>query len=361
MRMLKPVTNFYTRFEHPISSLFLIFGFVFDALTLKRVDTLWENLWIVSYLIIIGAFIAFIHIREDKSGGEKNLTKAHFWSVNILQFAFGGVFSAYLVLYFRSADIMVAWPFIALLATIFIANEFFKKHYVRLGLQISLYFLAIYSFMIFLMPVILHKIGSWIFLLSGLLSLLLITLFIKVLFRFTKDKFAKSKRLVIFLISSIFILVNLLYFLNLIPPIPLSLKDVGMYHTVHKTEHGYVIIDEEHSWKDYFNLYPDFNKTPNSSIYAFSAVFSPKNLDITILHEWQRYDEKGEKWITESIIHLPVIGGRDRGFRTYSKRSNLAAGKWRVNVKTEEGKLIGRMRFTIVLVDTNPPLKILIK
>src|SRR3989344_2013058 len=173
MRFIEPVRDFYHRFEHRISSLFLIGGFVFDAFTLKRADALWENLWIMSYLFLIAIFIMLIHITE-KRGGKENNSKAHFWYVNILQFAFGGIFSAYLVLYFRSADILVAWPFIALLAIIFIANEFLKKHYVRLSFQISLFFLAIYSFFIFLVPVVIHKIGASIFLFSGLISIIFI-------------------------------------------------------------------------------------------------------------------------------------------------------------------------------------------
>ena len=57
MFFIKHIRNFYGRFERPISSLSLILGFTFDALTLKRVDTLWENVWILGHLIIVGVFI----------------------------------------------------------------------------------------------------------------------------------------------------------------------------------------------------------------------------------------------------------------------------------------------------------------
>ncbi len=361
MSFRKPIAGFYKRFEHRISSLFLLLGFILDALTLQRADKLFENLWIAGYLVIIAVFIMLVHVTEKKGDSEGNMGQAHFWYVNILQFAFGGVFSAFLVLYFRSADIFSAWPFIALLALIFIANEFIKKHYIRLSFQISLFFLAIYSFTIFSIPVILHKMGAWIFLLSGLISLILIWLFIKILFRFTKDKLGKSKKLLTLLILSIFALVNFLYFTNVIPPIPLSLKDAGMYHTVHKTDTGYIVTYEDHGFWNYFNSYPDFHKTPESSVYAFSAIFSPKDLDMNIRHEWQHYDEIKKKWTTESVIKLPIIGGRVGGFRTYSKRTNIESGKWRVNIQTEQGKNIGRLRFTIVSTDIMPPLKVEVK
>ncbi|MFH1200986.1 MAG: DUF2914 domain-containing protein [bacterium] len=362
MFFIEPIRNFYGRFERPISSLSLVLGFVFDAVTLKRIDTLWENVWILGHLLIIGIFIILIHLQKNEEGGEKNPKKAHFWYVNILQFFFGGILSTYLVFYFRSADIFTTWPFIALLVGAFVANESLKRHYVRLSFQISLFFLSIYSFAIFLVPVVLHKIGARVFLLSGILSLIFIALFLKILFHFIKDKFKESKKLIILLIFGIFILVNFLYFTNLIPPIPLSLKDAGMYHSIQKNGEGnYEVTYEDHGWKGYFDLYPDFNEVSGESAYAFSAIFSPKNLNLVVLHEWQFYDETQNKWTTERVISLPVVGGRDGGFRTYSERANLAPGKWRVNIQTEQNQTIGSIRFNIIRVDSGPVLTTEIK
>jgi hypothetical protein len=362
MFIVKHARNFYGRFERPISSFSLIFGFVFDALTLRRVDTLWENIWVFGHLIIVGVFIALVHIKENKGGDENDPTKPHFWYVNILQFFFGGILSTYLVFYFRSTDILATWPFIFILAIAFIANESLKRHYVRLSFQISLFFLSVYSFAIFLVPVAIHKIGPWIFLLSGLLSLVFIALFIYVLFLFIKDKFTKSKNTIFLLIGGIFVLVNVLYFTNLIPPIPLSLKDAGMYHLIQRNADGnYTMEHENLGIAGYFQLYQNFKEVPGKPIYAYSAVFSPSNLNVTVIHEWQYYDELSKKWITETKIELPVIGGRDGGFRTYSVRYNLSVGKWRVNVETSQGQLIGRLRFNIVLVDTEPALVIDVK
>ena len=358
----EPIRNFYGRFERPISSLSLVLGFIFDAITLKRVDMLWENFWVVAHLFIVGFFIALIHLQENEKGGERNPRKAHFWYVNILQFFFGGILSTYLVFYFRSADILVTWPFIALLAGAFIANESFKRHYIRFSFQISLFFLSIYSFAIFLVPVLTHQIGARIFLFSGLVSLVFITLFTMILFYFIKDRFVESKKLIASLILGIFALVNLLYFTNLIPPIPLSLKDAGVYHSIQKNADGnYTITYEDYGWRGYFTLYPNFKETAGSTVYAYSAIFSPKNLNIIITHEWQHYDETQKKWTTRSMVNLPVIGGRDGGFRTYSTNSNLAPGEWRVNVKTTQGQTIGTLRFNIVPADTEPVLTTVVK
>ena len=362
MSGIAAIRNWYGRYERPISSLSLVAGFVFDALTLKRVDTLWENLWVVGHLFIVGLFIILIHIQESESGDETNPSKAHFWYVNILQFFFGGILSTYLVFYFRSADISVTWPFILLLAGAFIANESLKRHYIRFSFQISLFFLSIYSFAIFSVPVVLHVIGPWIFLLSGLFTLIFIVLFILILFYFTPEKFTESKKLILFLIVSIFALVNILYFTNLIPPIPLSLKDAGVYHSVHKNKNStYDVTYEDSGPLGYFKLYPDFHKLPGAPVYVYSAIFSPKGLNLHILHEWQYYDEAQKKWRTQWAITLPVIGGRDGGFVTYSKSSNIATGRWRVKIETEQKQIIGTLRFNVVSTPTEPMLTTVVK
>jgi len=46
----------------------------------------------------------------------------------------------------------------------------------------------------------------------------------------------------------------------------------------------------------------------------------------------------------------PVRGGRADGFRTWSRRTGLRpplAGRYRVDVVTASGQLIGRLRFTV--------------
>ncbi len=362
MFLIEPIRNFYGKFERPISSLSLIAGFLFDILTLKRVDTLWENIWVLGHLVIVGVFIALVHTQKSETGDEQDPNKRHFWYVNILQFFFGGILSTYLVFYFRSADLFVSWPFILILAVAFIANESLKRHYVRLSFQISLFFLSVYSFAIFLVPVVFHKIGVWMFLLSGLISLVVITLFLLILFHYIKDKFSESRNMVLASIICIFAVVNILYFTNLIPPIPLSLKDAGMYHSVTKDSNGnYLLAYEDLGWKAHFQMFPIFTQVTGEPVYAFSAIFAPSNLNTTILHVWERFDDRQGRWITESTVELPLIGGRDGGFRTYSVQSDLLPGTWRVNVETERGQVIGRLRFTIKLADTGVPLTTEIK
>jgi hypothetical protein len=358
MSVITYARDWYGKYERPVSSFSLFFGFIFDLLTISRLDATWTSIYITSHLVLIGVFIVLIHYKERGEEDELDPAKWHFWYVNALQFLFGGILSTFLISYFRSADIFVTWPFILLLVAAFISNEVLKRHYIRLSFQISLYFLSVYSFMIFIVPILMRRIGLDVFLLSGLISLGFIVLFILVLFSIIKDKLSESKKLLVYLIGGMFLVINLLYLTNLIPPIPLSMKDGGVYHNVERQPSGVYSVEwEDRGLRGYFEFYKTFHQVPGQPVFAYSAIFSPTNLNTTVIHEWQHYDEKTEKWVVQNTVDLDVIGGRGNGFRTYSVRDNLAEGKWMVNVLTTRRQLVGRLRFKVVNVDVVPQLQ----
>jgi len=351
----------YARFERPISSASLLGGFAFDAVTLKRVDTFWENFWIVAHLAMVAICIVLLNRAENRGADSRNPSKAHFWLINMLQFFFGGLLSTLLVFYFRSGSLRVSWPFFLILGAAFVANERLKQHYERLYFQISLFFLSLFCFTIFIMPVVLHAIGRLIFLLSGAVSLALLYLFLHLLQSVTGEGIATRSRTLKTCIAAIFIVINALYFLNLIPPIPLSLQDAGIYHAIARNPDGnYVVQSEDPGLFHFFRLTETFNATPGRSAFAYSAVFSPTALNTRIVHEWQFYEPK-RGWTTMSRVELPVHGGRGGGYRTYSVKNGIRAGAWRVNVETASGGLLGRVRFNVVLQAYEPALVTQIK
>ncbi len=354
--------NWYGRYERPISSVSLVSGFALDWITLKRVDLFWENLWVVAHFIFVAIFIVLVNLQENEAMDEKDASKKHFWYINILQFFFGGLLSTFLVFYFRSTELSATWPFLLMLTAAFIANERLKKHYARLTFQISLFFLSLLAFTIFIVPVIFHRIGTDIFLISGAISLVLLSLFLYGLKIVTKEKFTKSKKMLAYSIAGIYLGINILYFANLIPPIPLSLKDGGVYHSLYRNRSGdYVVEAEEKKLWDRFSFHENVNVVKGDPIYAYSAIFSPALFNLGIVHVWQKYDENSGQWETISRVNLSVVGGREGGYRTYSIKNNYTPGEWRANVETAKGQIIGRLRFNIAIVDAEPPLKTDIK
>jgi hypothetical protein len=357
VRMLRNVRGWYVRFERPISSASLVGGFVFDALTLHRVDTFWENFWVAAHLLVVAVCIVLVNRQENEAAAGKDSPRARFWLINLLQFFFGGLLSTLLVFYFRSGSLSASWPFLLVLALAFAANESLRKYFAWLAFQISLFYLSLFCFTIFIVPVLAHAMGPFIFVLSGGVSLALMGLFLRFLRVAAKETFARGQRELAISIAAIFLGINALYFLNLIPPIPLSLVDAGVYHSIAKDpQGGYLAQSEERGWLGFMRLNETIHLPPGGAAYAYSAVFSPTSLDTRIVHEWQRYEEK-RGWTTVSRVELPLVGGRGGGYRTYSIKTQMAPGAWRVNVETPRGALLGRLRFNVMAEDGAPALK----
>jgi hypothetical protein len=365
--------NWYGRLERPISSLSLIGGFVFDALTLRRVDFFWENFWVVGHLAIVticAIWINLLNNRADEKGTrpEADPQKLHFWLVNVMQFFFGGILSVYLVFYFRSGTIATSWPFLLILALAFIANESLKRRYARLTFQIALLFLTFYAFAIYFVPMLLHRISTRVFLISGIASVVAIGVVLLILVTFSRQRFAGRTRWTVpGVIAGILILVNGLYFLNLIPPLPLSLKQADVFHSLKVNGPGnYTVTTESRTISgiapiDFVARFFAFRQTvrikPGDPLTVYTAVFSPTSLTTRIVHEWQYYDRSKAEWITRARVPLSVMGGRDGGYRTFSIASAITPGPWRVDVETPGGQAIGRLNFDVVVQNQEPPLR----
>ncbi len=341
-----------------VSPLSLIAGFIADNLFLtKRVDLLLTNALLFSYLVIAGLGILLINLIQNGRLRHPLFIKTLPLLPVVAQFAFGGLFSGYLSLYSRSAGVSVSWIFIVALVVLIIGNERFAHFYARFLVQISLYFTVLFSFLIFFLPIVFHRIGPWMFLASGALALMVTGAYLALVFKLIPQMREHSGRAVL-AIAVIFVAFNILYFTNAIPPLPLALKQAGVYHAVMpQAGGGYLLSGEVVPWYEkYLNYAPTFHGAPGAAVYAWSAIFAPSGLSTEILHQWQFYDTTRKQWTTTNTVSFPINGGRDGGYRGYSEKINPASGPWRVNVVTQYGQIIGRISFTVVAASTTPPL-----
>lgn len=349
--------SWYEEHERRVGSFFLLTGFVVDSLTLRRIDLLRENLWVITNILLAATCIVIINKLENDRVETQGEAKQHFWLTNIMQFAFGAQLGTFIIFYFRSGALSASWPFLGLLLCAVLANEVFKKHHSRLVFHSSFLFLSIFTFSIFIVPVLIHKLGALIFLFSGLLSLIIFWFFLSVLRTVSRERFSRSRRALVTSVAAIYIGINILYFTNLIPPIPLSLKDGGIYHSVTRsTSGGYTVLDESRNLLSHLDPFINVHVAPGGELYAFSAVFSPSDLNTTVVHVWERFDKDKVRWVQEGRVNLSVLGGADTGWRTFSVHSGFAPGAWRVSVETPRGQVIGRMRFEVVPVSARPTL-----
>jgi hypothetical protein len=353
----KTLKEWYLRNERHISSLALVVGFVVDNLTLRRIDLLIENAILLFYLSIAALSIFIINCYEGNVLKGNFFRILHFWSPLALQFSFGALFSGFFVFYFRSASVLASWPFLLALLALLIGNEKFRKYYQRLTFQISIFFVALFSYSIFSLPILIRRVGDEVFIASGVLSLLFVMIFILLLYVVLPEFIKRSWRMITVSIIGIFAALNVCYFLNIIPPIPLSMKQGGVYHHVLRTPKvSYIVQEEQAKRGERFSLYPPFHVVSfNDPVYVYTSVFAPTDINTDISHVWNYYDEAKKQWVALSKITFPIRGGNDFGYRGYSVKTVTMPGRWRVDVETERGQRIGEIKFRIVQVSQSAP------
>lgn len=346
-RDVEQLVHWYERYISPLS---LIAGFVLDNLfLLRRVDAWTSTALLFCYLAVASLGIILINVIE---AGKIRTT----WIVNnaplipvVVQFAFGGLFSGYLSLYSRSASFAFSWIFVIALAILLMSNERFTRLYVRPAFQVSMLFTVLFSFLTFYFPLVFRRIDSTMFLVSGAVSLVSIAIFTQILMYIIPTAIRANRNKIIYSVATTYCVFNLLYFTNIIPPLPLALKEAGIYHNISRSSDGiYRLIGEYVPWyQSYLRYNTIYNRVPNEPVYVWTAIFAPYGFSTTVVHVWQYYDEKKSSWVKYDTVSFPITGGRDGGYRGYSVINPPYGGKWRVDVITTTGRVIGRVAFSI--------------
>jgi len=339
----------------PIISFFA--GFLWDSLTLKRIDLFWTDFVLGIYVLLAGVFILILNLVT--SGVIKDKRVLHFsaWYPNLIQFFFGGLFSSFVVFYFMSASFSKNSIFLVFMALLLISNEFIKDRLNNLMLQFGYYFLALFSFLIFILPVIFKSLNPWLFVLGGLLSLLILNGMLFLLLAKAPNTYRPHLKSLHLLLAAIYVLYNVFYFTNVIPPVPLSLKSAGVYHHAQRVANSYELHFEEGAWYNFFKSSDsDFHYAPGDTVFCFAAVFAPTRLDTHIRQHWQFYNTRKGLWQTTDRMKYQIHGGRDGGYRGYTYKQHLTPGEWRVQIKTERGQLLGEVPFMVIADSTAYPV-----
>lgn len=345
----KRLKSFYKDTKRYQPLIAFLAGFIWDSITLSRIDLLLSNMIMFAYILLAGFFIYLVTLIEENIVAHTFILKYKALYPNLVQFFFGGLFSAYVVFYFQSAALTKNWLFLLFLILLLISNEFLKDRFSAFQFQLSIYYLASFSFFIFYLPVLFETINAFIFILSGIISSALIACLIWLLYRKIEDRIKSHLKHLIIILGSIYIIFNTLYFTNIIPPVPLSLKEAGIYHSVKRVDNSYTLEFEEGKWFEPFKESDDtFHHQSGDLVYCYASVFAPTNLNTKIYHHWQFYDEKSDKWLSSDRTSYKITGGRDGGYRGYTNKKNVHPGKWRINVETELEQLLGTISFEIV-------------
>jgi hypothetical protein len=343
----RTVIGWIREHERTLSAFGMIAGFVTDNLMFRRIDLPNTQIIFGVYLGVAAASIAGLHFLERQAREGRNYARWRALFPMATQFALGGLWSGFLVFYSRSAVLTQSWPYLAVLACIFLGNELLKAYHARLVFTAVLLFFGIFSDAIVTLPVYTHAIGALTFIASGLVAIGILVLFLYALAAINRSQLVAARGRIALGVFCVYVLMNVFYFTNTLPPLPLALARAGIYHTVKRTGDVYTAVDEPAPWYGVFNPDPVIHVARGQSISAYSAVFAPIKISTRIVHRWRHYDTKAAHWRTLSTISYAINGGRDGGYRGYTIKHNPAPGDWRVDIATGEGRLIGRLAFRV--------------
>lgn len=339
--------------QHAVPPMLFFGGVTWDALTLQRIDALLDNLILGIYLLLLGGFVVLATLARNDRPLPRPLQKLSAWAPGAIQFLAGGLFSAYVIYYTRSASFTTASLFLLVLVALLVANELIWSRLWSSYLLLGVYFLAVFCYFTFFLPTVLGTIGFGVFLTSGLVSAGLVIGLI--LYLDTHDVFAGTGSFLgaVGVVLGLLGLVVVFYVNHWIPPVPLALREGGIYHDVSRDSSAFLLQYEEPPWhRPWQNDDDPFRYTSSDTVHCFAAVFAPTALQTTIYHHWQYYDPKRETWVDTDRIGYEVVGGRRNGYRGVTFKRHVHPGEWRVTVETADRRPIGRIRFEVVPGDT---------
>ena len=344
--MKRYIQKIKQQYEHLIMPLVLVGGFVIDIFTLNQIDQIFDNAIFITYLIFSGGAISLLFSRGIFFGKRFLNPRRIYMLQALLMFSFSALFSGFIIFYSRSGSLLTSWPFILIMITLMLGTEFKKRYFYGLRLQIVIFTVAIMSWVIFFVPVVIKKIGPWIFVLSIFISLFIISGFLFLLKKINAKILTKHLKPIIIHIIGIVLIFNFLYFTNILPPIPLSLKYKAVYYDIESLHLGYRAQYEKTPWYVFWQKRSrNMFWQPGEDLFVFTQIFTPTKT--TINHLWESYNKDKRQWKTKNIISIPILSGRSDGYRGFSQKSQLSYGLWRVKTQTLNGQTLGILHFRI--------------
>jgi len=332
--------------KHHWMTISFFLGFINDFLLLNQVDNKIDNLILLFYIALATiSIILFYAGTVEKFGNKISDFLVRFMPL-AMQYSFGGLLSGMLIFYGRSGSFSSSLPFFIFIILIILINELVRKQSNRLVFNLIIYFVGIFFYSVLVLPILVGDVGDVIFVGSGLLALFLIIILIKILRKIIPNFITLRLRSIVFSIGALYAFFNYLYFTNIIPPIPLSLKELSIYHKVEKTNTGYRFEKEENN--DWFKFLKTeiFHPKAGEGAFCFSRVYAPTKLSTTIVHRWEFLDANNN-WQEYFKMSYSITGENKGGYRGFTTIKNLKNGEWRCVVENQRGQVLGIKNFTV--------------
>ena len=331
--------------------LFFVGGFVFDAITLKRIDSVLDLLFQAVYLLVITVLLVW-QSREELGLWTVSPRLAKLWHHNVeaLHFCYGGLLSSYVIFYSKSSSFSRSSTFLLLVVLLMFANEMPQVKKAGSTLRLGLHAFCIGSYLNYLLPVLLGYMNMFIFFLALSIAGGFSFLVVRLLAGFYVKKGHDRRKIMVRLgwpPALVLMLLAIFYVMKWIPPVPLSLQFGGVFHHVEKVGDRYELSYPKPKWFIFWRKdSTPFRAAPGDAIFCFVRIFAPTRFSHRVFMDWKMKTPSGYR----STDHIPleIAGGREEGYRGFTAKSRFDTGDWRVDVETDDGRIIGSIPFEVV-------------
>ena len=341
MDKLRLVRRFY-----PLAA--FLGGFVWDALTLgQRIRAI--DFWRLGAFLLGAALLVILLAHRETQERISQFEAVNRWRrwrsfarqlpYLLLQFFFGGIFSALFILYFKSAGHIGTWLTAALLGGLLVANEFAGDRYGRrFTLTWTLLSLNAILLFNFALP---HALGSlnplWFYVSTAT----------GVLLAHGLRQISPGRPGRILPAWGMGAVLLFAWHLDMIAPVPLVKRDLAIGQAFVQDAGGYALqVEQAPLWQFWRDQAATVHVPEGGRLYGISAIFAPLGVKATLEHRWEVHEPSG--WRVAYRNRFQSSGGRERGFRGYSWVLNPQPGSWRLIVATEDGRTIGLLPVTVV-------------
>lgn len=339
---------------------FFFAGFIFDAFLLHRPDTVLQIAHQALYLFLLTLLLsAAILENYGLFSVSPRFKKIWHYHEHLTQFLLGTLLNVYAFFYFKSASLLSSIVFMLVVGGLLVANDFVKLKDHQITLKLVLYFLCITSFWLYVVPMMIGYVGIVSFILALVVSNGFIYAIYGIAGRTATDKGAsmEAKRSIQKKILGsgygVLTAFALFYALAIIPPVPLSLQYMGIFHEVRKENGEFILSHSRPFWKFWQNGDQTFLARPGDSVVAFVRVFAPRGFQDQLFVRWMLDTPRG--WEKQDLIPITVNGGREEGFRGYTAKANYQPGLYRVQIVTTDGREVGRISLSIKPDESTEP------
>ncbi|WP_342380238.1 DUF2914 domain-containing protein [Myxococcus stipitatus] len=348
--LMDKVQAFRTRHEKWEMAAFFFGGFLYDIVSLSRIDDKLTLVQSFGYLLILASLLLLEQRYPEGTPPPALLAKVWRWREDAVHFFFGSLISVFMLLLFKSTSGFMPYLFVVALFGLLVANELPRFRQMGPVVRVSLLSLCVTMYFACLLPVLIGRIGFWVFLLAVTLGSASMYGLMRLMARWRTDVAYVVRNVAVpgFGVQAALLVC---YLVGVIPPVPLAVQYAGIYHEVKRVSPGVyqlTSVDDSVWYKPWTWFGPDFVIRPGDKPYYFFRIFAPKNFAPYKVRVRWYYDHPEKGWTTNGNGFIANVSsnGTDGGYRYYATTSNLKPGNWRVVLETEAGHEINRLSFT---------------